>query len=161
MNKENVLTKESVRELVDENRIYLFEFKFEKMTIKSHLVDYCNEKQIDYVNGHLGGIYVDLFGEDRYYRLSTEAVGNGVFEVYADMADFIKRDPSFSRIYPLVAKALRIETPVRKVKMFFSEGNPTITDVMMPSIQVKNTLKGMLYSKNDVITRCTEVQILA
>ena len=124
---------------------YLFEFKFESGTIKSNLIKWCRDNKIDYLTGHLGGFYADIYGEDKYYYLHTESTGNKNFEVYAVKSDMIKRDQNFSRIIPLVPRAIKITLPERKFRLTLANGDKVIVSEYMPSIEAKSKLLGRKY----------------
>ena len=144
---------------------YLFEFKFEKGTIKSNLIDWCKKNKIDYLTGHLGGFYADIYGEDKYYYLHTESTGNENFEVYAVKSDWIKRDQNFSRIIPLAPRAIWITLPERKFRLTLANGDKVIVSEYMPSIEAKSKLLGRKYKvlpfDCNETSVCCDVEIVA
>ncbi len=143
--------------------IYLFEFTFELFNIKSHLAKWCKEHKIDYITGHLGNFYADVYGTGEYYYLKTESLGDNKFEVYADKTDSIINNGEFKRMYPQRQTAILIESPVRKVELIMADGGKNIlTDVMMSSLEAKRNLIGRFYSRgNDSISRVVDVKIVA
>jgi len=138
---------------------YLFEFKFEKNSINEHLIDWCKEREIDYFHGHLGGIYADVFGEGKHFKLETEAVGNGVFEVYVnkDIIEFA----SLSRLYPMVPKAIKIEMPIRTLRLYFKEGNPITTVTNFPSKEAIPWFEGSLFNTPSGVQTCVKADVVA
>lgn len=144
---------------------YLFGFKFEKGTIKSNLISWCKENKIDYLIGHLGGFYADIYGEDKYYYLHTESVENETFEVYAVKSDWIKRNQDFARKAPLIPRAVKVTLPERKFRLTLANGNEIITSEYMPSIEARYKLIGRLYKvlpfDDDKTSACCDVEIVA
>ena len=144
---------------------YLFEFKFEKGTIKSNLANWCKENKIDYLTGHLGGFYADIYGEDKYYYLHTESTGNENFEVYYVKSDCVRRDQKFSRIAPLVPRAVKITLPERKFRLILANGTEVIVTENMPSIEAKSKLLGRRYKiypfDSEETSVCCDVKIVA
>ena len=85
------------------NETLLFEFKFEKGSINSNIVNWCNKNKIDYIRGKYGeGVYADVYGIDTYYKLSPEHIADGIFKVSLIKDDSFVRE-CFDRIYPLSA----------------------------------------------------------
>ena len=62
-------------------RKYLFSFNFEKNTINNYVVAFLEEREIDYFYSY-EQIYADIFGEDKYYKLTAENVCRDCFDVY-------------------------------------------------------------------------------
>lgn len=108
------------------NRQYLFSFNFEKYTQKSYITNFLKERQIDYFESKFGILYADLFGADTYYKLEAVHVCGNTFEVYYYPEQREERN-GLSRRYPLIEKALKIDTPSHEVKITFENGDTLTT----------------------------------
>lgn len=143
-----------------ENLVYLFDFEFTMFNIDSHLLDYVNRNKIDYINGSLGGVYADIYGISEYYLLKTVAVGNGVFEVYADTSDCID-GKNISRIYPKVKRALNVDYPTRRVALYFPNGFKLDTEINQCSLVAKEILLEKMYKTSSTsIQKAERIEIL-
>ena len=138
--------------------LYLTEFKFTKRTITEHLLAFCKETQTDYIHD-LQGFYADIFGCGDYYRLETVSVKNENFEVYADTTSVKKS--YLDRIYPLKPKAITTPEPIRKIRVFFSDGVIISTEIRLCSQKAKAFYLGNKMKTDAGIEYATKVEIVA
>lgn len=86
-----------------DNENLLFEFKFERGSINSNIINWCINNKIDYVTGKFGNaVYADVYKIDVYYKLILEHVADDIFKVSLVKDSFIERI-GFDRKYPLNA----------------------------------------------------------
>lgn len=108
-------------------RQYLFSFEFEQYTQRSYVTNYLKERQIDFFD-YQQCLYADLFGQDIYYKLVIIHVCDKTFEVYY-YPEITKERGSLTRMYPLVEKAIKVDTPVHTVKVTFENGDSVTTSI--------------------------------
>lgn len=141
------------------NETYLFEFDFRKCTISAHICDWMKETRTDYFR-HRESIYADIYGCGEYYRIVTEHVGNGVFEVYADISHVVKHS-GLDRLYPMVSKAVPVQAPFRKIIVMFPDGDVVFTEIRSCSKEAKAFYMGNPMKTQNGIMYADRVEILA
>ncbi|MEE1255999.1 MAG: hypothetical protein UHN47_05755 [Lachnospiraceae bacterium] len=125
-------------------RQYLFSFEFKENTQQSYITNYLKERKIDFFNQQQC-IYADLFGQDVYYKLETVHVCGDTFEVYY-YPDITNNRGNLTRMYPLVEKAVKVDTPKHTVKVTFENGDSVTTSINGSKNEVEAYYLGTVFN---------------
>lgn len=108
-------------------RQFLFSFEFEQYTQRSYITNYLKERQIDFYD-YQQCLYADLFGQNIYYKMEAIWVCDKIYEVYY-YPDITQERGSLTRMYPLVEKAIKVNTPIHTIKVTFENGDIVTTSI--------------------------------
>lgn len=108
-------------------RKYLFTFNFEEYTQRSYMINWLKERKIDFFD-YMQCLHADVFGTDEYCKLEAVHVCGNTFEVYYYPEKTVERG-GLSRLYPLVEKAIKVDTPCHSVKVTFANDDSITTRI--------------------------------
>ncbi|MCR5669652.1 MAG: hypothetical protein K6G10_01485 [Butyrivibrio sp.] len=138
--------------------IYLTEFNSAKSSLNSQIVKYTYETGTDCIY-EMGETYADIFGSGDYYKLTTEQISENTFELYADTSE-VRR--SFNeRVYPLAPKPVSVQEPMRKIIVYFPDGEMFRADIRLCSKKVKDFYLGGSFSTKNGVMHAKHVEFIS